>query len=73
MALVDTATFRPDSRDGSQDFEIPRTIGRELFRAGKIAGDATNGGYMPLDRYIPREHAVPRSQWRDKHPWLRSR
>lgn len=55
MALVDTATFRPDSRDGSQDFEIPRAIGRELFRAGKIAGDATNGGYMPLDRYIPRE------------------
>lgn len=44
---IDTVTFRPDSRNGSKDFQIPRKLAEDLFGDGLIHGDATNGGYMP--------------------------
>ncbi len=47
IELPATETFRPDSRDGSKDFQIERTVARELFNSGVIYWDATNGGYMP--------------------------
>ena len=42
---ISTATFRPDSRNGYKDFEIPRADAKRLFEEGKIAIDGTNGGY----------------------------
>lgn len=73
MTKIATATFRPDSRDGSKDFEIPLEVGKQLFVDGKIARDATNGGFCPIPgkSYIPREHKVELRNARDPLPWLR--
>jgi len=56
----DTVVFRPISSDGSKDFHIPRKVAEELFNAGEIWGDATNGGYMPNPKstYNVKQHRV---------------
>lgn len=56
----DTVVFRPDSRDASKDYHIPRKIAEALFQAGEIHGDGTNGGYMPNPNsgYNVRQHRV---------------
>lgn len=61
---IETVTFRPDSRDGSKDFEIPTDIARKLFNEETIWGDATNGGFMPNPKslYNVRQHIVPRER-----------
>ncbi len=57
---IATVTFRPESRDARQDYQIPRDIAERLFREGTIYGDATNGGYMPNSNshYDVRQHKV---------------
>jgi len=59
-----TVTFRPESRDGSKDYQIPRDVAKELWQNGSIWGDATNGGYMPNPKsnYNVRQHLVPDDQ-----------
>ena len=72
---IDTVTFRPDSRDGSKDFEIPAEVARSLFEDGTIWGDATNGGMMPnpSSRYNVRQHLVPRERSNNQNTsWGRS-
>lgn len=58
---IDTVTFRPNSRNGSLDYQIPRDVALSLFKEGTIYGDATNDGYMPNphSRYNVRQHRVP--------------
>lgn len=55
-----TVTFRPDSRNGYKDYQIPRDVALDLFQRGEIWGDATNGGYMPnpKSKYNVRQHIV---------------
>lgn len=57
---VVTVTFRPDSRNGYKDYQIPRDVARDLFERNEIWGDATNGGYMPNPKstYNVRQHIV---------------
>jgi len=58
---VATVRFRPDSRNASNDYDIPYDVAQRLFKANEIHGDATNGGYMPnpSSRYDVRQHLVP--------------
>jgi hypothetical protein len=58
---VATVRFRPDSRNASNDYDIPYSVAQLLFKEGEIWGDATNGGYMPnpKSRYDVRQHRVP--------------
>lgn len=55
-----TVTFRPDSRNGYKDYQIPRAVAKDLFERGEIFGDGTNGGYMPNPKstYNVRQHIV---------------
>lgn len=61
---INTVTFRPDSRNGSKDYQIPKDIAKRLFEEGVIYGDATNGGYMPNpnSNYNVRQHKVEDEQ-----------
>jgi hypothetical protein len=63
---VATVRFRPDSRNASNDYDIPLSVAQLLFKEGEIWGDATNGGYMPnpKSRYDVRQHLVPAKQVR---------
>jgi hypothetical protein len=63
---VATVRFRPDSRNASNDYDIPLDVAQRLFKEGTIYGDATNGGYMPnpSSRYDVRQHRVPAAQVR---------
>lgn len=85
LPKIDTVTFRPDSRNGYMDFEIPRVDAKRLFEEGKIAGDGTNGGYcfpylrdVPFSASMDKRHErevralqVPPKQStnRDANPW----
>lgn len=57
---IATVTFRPDSRNGYKDYQIPRDVALDLFARNMIWGDATNGGYMPNPKvnYNVRQHIV---------------
>jgi len=61
---TDCVVFRPDSRNASKDYLVPRTVAEQLLREGRIYGDATNGGYMPKDGdgYDMRQHKVPQHE-----------
>jgi hypothetical protein len=52
--------FRPDSRNSSLDYMIPRKVAEKLFQDNEIYGDATNGGYMPNpdSKYSVIQHKV---------------
>lgn len=45
-----TVIFRPESRDARKDYRISLEAAKNLFSAGMISQDMTNGGYMPNSR-----------------------
>lgn len=48
--------FRPKSSDGSKDYYIDRSVANQMQRACIIAGDSTNGGFMPYPGKLFDEH-----------------